>query len=169
MSNFSAKVVLITAILDTQTSWHIAIDVLDEYGIYYADDIKLNDILFNLDTGNAYTISEIATFNGVRWLGKVTSISHTSIPSGNLVIGRLVNGIFSYTNSVIQTMPTTITQEFTTEICELSFQPKLSSIRVFLNGIRLRLNDDDYTIINNSITIAGFEIDDVVVIDYERL
>lgn len=168
MSNFSAKVNLISAIIDTQTSWHIVIDVIDEYGIYYADDVRLGDILYNLSTADVYTIAEISLFNGIRLIGKVNNLNSSNMPTNNLVIGRLINGIFSYTNEIIQTLSNNLTEEFSTEACELSFQPKLDTIRVYLNGIRLRLNDD-YTLDNNIITILDFEPDDIIVIDYERL
>lgn len=170
MSNFSAKVNLISAIIDTQTSWHIVIDVIDEYGIYYADDVRLGDILYNLSTADVYTITEISLFNGIRLIGKVNNLNSSNMPTNNLVIGRLINGIFSYTNEVIQTLNNNnnLTEEFSTETCELSFQPKLDTIRVYLNGIRLRLNDD-YTIVDKFITIIDFELEDIIVIDYERL
>lgn len=181
MSLLSAKFKFISIIIDAPNSWSVVADIIDNYGIYYANDVTIGDLVY-CENSTKYTVTDISLTNGARFIGKLTWYSENSIQSPTLdltaVIGAINNGEFitpnqaaqgihiDFTNSVVYLA--TFIESFNVAEFTTTYSFKQNTLRVYLNGIRLNILDD-YTIDNNIIYINDFELEDTIVVDYERL
>jgi hypothetical protein len=181
MRLLSAKFKFLSIIVDTQNSWSVAADIIDNYGIYYANDVVIGDLIYCANN-TKYVITEVSVTSGARFIGKIAWHSEDIVQSPTIdliaVIGAINNGEFILPNQAAQSVhidftnqyiySSMFTEHFFTKTCVISNSFKLGSLKVYLNGIRLSL-EDDYSINGSTIVVNDYEIDDIVVVDYERL
>ena len=167
MSLFSARFKFISIIIDTQTSWYIVADVIDNYGVYYADDTKLNDLVV-CENQSQYVVSEITITTGARFVGKITGPVAPTIDLKSVIFTPGANPNFTELGLNFNPNSSLISEEFSTQEFSLTTTPKLGSLKVYQNGIRLR-SPDDYVVVNSLVTLVDFEATDIIVVDYERL
>jgi hypothetical protein len=111
MNLFSAKFSLISVISYSLDTWSVTADVVDNMGIFYANDAKVNDIVYSDGTDQnlgvyRYAVSEITLAVGARLTCKLTW-ADTGTPQAPLlgreaIIGTLKNGVFIMPGRAIQ-------------------------------------------------------------------
>lgn len=118
MGLLSAKFKLISVILDTTDIWSVTADIIDNRGLYYANDVKLGDVVFSSNSSLKYTVTEIISTAGARlickltWLG--TESPKTPVIGDDAVIGTVYNGVVVIPDAAAQGVSTTFIETIKT-------------------------------------------------------
>lgn len=110
MNLFSAKFNLVSVISYTVDSWSVTADVVDNMGIFYAHDAKINDIVYcdgtSLNQGvRKFRLTEITSAVGARLTCKLTSLDTPPVApilGRDAIIGTLQNGVFIMPSRALQ-------------------------------------------------------------------
>lgn len=102
MNLFSAKFNIVSSISYTVDTWSVTADVIDNMGLFYADDASVNDIVYCDGTDQnmgvrKFRISEITSAVGARLTCKLTSLDSpvaAPIMGRDAIIGTVQNGVF---------------------------------------------------------------------------
>lgn len=110
MNLFSAKFNILSSISYTLDTWSVTADVIDNMGLFYADDAKINDVVYCDGTDQnlgvrKFKVSDITATNGARLTCKLTSLDTppaAPIMGRDAIIGTLQNGIFIMPSRALQ-------------------------------------------------------------------
>lgn len=110
MNLFSAKFNLVSVISYTLDTWSVTADVVDNLGLFYASDAKVNDIVYSdgtdLNLGvRKFRVSEISAAVGARLTCKLTCLDSTPatpILGRDAIIGTTQNGVFIMPSRAVQ-------------------------------------------------------------------
>lgn len=110
MNLFSAKFSIVSSISYTLDTWSVTADIIDNMGLFYANDAKVNDIVYCDGTDQnlgvrKFRVTEITAAVGARLTCKLTSLDTplaAPIIGRDAIIGTLQNGIFIMPSRAMQ-------------------------------------------------------------------